>query len=133
NPDQTCPQPGLPPGLYKLAIQADGYLTATVAVRVPLNAAAVAPAVSLHTADAVSGTVSALGDMTNDGPPGGPPYTNCVWAVPVTGATPPATPTTCPSSGDPSYPSNLPCTQRGQPAPALVDLPSGSTGSGQYP
>ncbi|MDT4981088.1 MAG: large repetitive protein [Pseudonocardiales bacterium] len=99
---------GLAPGLYHLTIIADGFLPATIAVRVPLNGVAVAPQVNLFPGNVISGTVGALGNIIEDGP--SPPYENCVWAIPVaTGATQPTgcaftppVPSQCQSKGLPA-------------------------------
>ncbi|MCU1655595.1 MAG: Cna domain protein, partial [Pseudonocardiales bacterium] len=87
-------QNGLAPGLYRLTIGATGYLPATVNVRVPLNAVAQAPQVNLYPGNTISGTINTLGpvgDLATAGP--NPPYTNCVWAIPVGSGIP--TPTKC--------------------------------------
>ena len=74
---------GLAPGLYRLTITSTGFLPSSVNVRVPLNAVATAPQVNLFPGDTVNGTLDAVGDLANDGPAAGRPYTTCVWAIPV--------------------------------------------------
>jgi hypothetical protein len=123
---------GLTPGLYHLSISADGYLTGTVRVQVPLNNVATAPEVSLFPANTIGGTLSALGSLTGTlSAQQVPQYVNCVWAVPqAQGATPP---TTCPTVNDdrvhPVAQDTSACKDRGQPAAdfALLD-----TGTNEY-
>ncbi|MEO9139101.1 MAG: carboxypeptidase regulatory-like domain-containing protein, partial [Jatrophihabitans sp.] len=78
-------QDGLAPGLYHLTIGSTGYLPATIAVRVALNAVTVAPQVNLYPANIISGTINAFGDVTRDGAVDAAQpktYVNCVWAIP---------------------------------------------------
>ncbi|MDP9168583.1 MAG: carboxypeptidase-like regulatory domain-containing protein, partial [Actinomycetota bacterium] len=98
--------PGLTPGLYRLTIGSTGFLPATVSVRVPLNTAVAAPQVNLFPANTISGTIDALGNITTDGPVGlsgvaAPPYTNCVWAIPVGSAQPDPTKSSTPCAYTP--------------------------------
>lgn len=96
---------GLPPGIYHLTVGAPGFLTSTVTVRVPANTVAQAPQVALFPANSVSGNLSAR-DPLDSGPPGGGPYTACVYAIPdgdpapqAHTCTPPPADTKCTTTG----------------------------------